>query len=645
MEEASGFAFEKLFEPGYLGPMKLKNRIVKPAMGTNYGTEEGYVSQRLKDYYAQTAHGGPGLVIVEITCVDSPVGKGIGHQLCIDDDRYIPGLSDLAHRVKQNGAKVAIQLHHAGREAKSKKTGLQPVAPSAIHMPWGEMPRELALAEISSVVDHFAKAAKRAKESGFDGVEIHAAHGYLIAQFLSPLSNKRQDEYGGTLENRARILMEIIRAIKELVGQDYPVWCRINGGEYGVEDGFTLSEAQEIARMCQDHGAHALHVSAFGYGSQTLVNIPTSTGHLIPVAREIQKAVNIPVIAVGRITPELGERALRDKSAEFIAMGRALLADPDLPQKLQSGQFNDVRPCIACLSCLHHLLMEDEPVRCSVNAALGQGEVHQIRTAAQRKRVCIIGGGPAGMEAARVAALRGHNVVLYDKGNKLGGQLLAAFNPPRKDRIKPLIDYLNNQIRKLGITLELGKEATPELVQAHKPDTVVLATGGIPLIPKLPGLNKLKVVTAEEVLANNAEVGDKVVIIGGGMVGCETAEYMVDKGKQVTIVEITRRLASKEIIFIRAELLDSLRTKGVKMLTEVKCEGIADKGVILGNQEGKRVTIEADTIVLAAGAQPNIELFHALEGKVPNMYQVGDCVEPRGILEAMDEGFRIGCEI
>lgn len=645
MQAIERFEFENLFRPGRIGKMELKNRIIKPAMGTNYASQDGYVTQPLKDFYSQTARGGAGLVVVEIACVDSPIGKGINHELCIDDDKYIPGLKELAECIKQHGAKAAIQLHHAGREGKSKQTTLQPVGPSAIGTPWGEKPRELSLMEIIRVVTNFAKAAKRAKESGFDGVEIHAAHGYLIAQFLSPASNKRHDAYGGPLENRARILLKIIGATKELVGPSYPLWCRINGCEYGIEDGFTLSEAQEVARMCEDNGAKAIHVSAYGYGAQTLVNLPISSGSLIPLAREIKKVVGIPVIAVGRITPEQGETALRDKSADFISLGRSLLADSDLPQKLQSRQFEDIRPCIACLQCLHSILIKDGPLKCSVNATLGQEVEYKIGRAEQSRQVFIVGGGPAGMEAARVAAMRGHRVVLYDKRTELGGQLIIACKPPRKDRIAPFIDYLKIQVRKLGVKVVLQKEVTAEIVQSAEPEAVVLATGVIPILIEGMDSSNIKIVDAEGVLVGNVEVGDKVIILGGGVVGCETAEFLVDKGKQVTIIEMTKRLALKEVIYIRAELIEALRIKGAKMLMGARYEEISDKGVIVANKEEKKLTIEADTVVVAVGSKANHELWQALEGKVPNLYQIGDCVEPRGILEAIADGFRVGLEI
>jgi len=635
--------FKRLFEPGWIGQMELKNRIVKPPMGTNYASEEGYISQRMKDYYEQTARGGAGLVIVEATCIDSPVGRGLVYQLVIDDDKYIPGLSELARCIHQNGAKAAIQLHHAGREAVSRVTGLQPVAPSAIKTPWGELPRELTIEEIRSIVACFAKAAGRAKRSGFDGVEIHAAHGYLIAQFLSLSSNKREDDYGGSLKNRARILLEILHAVKEPVGQGYPVWGRINGTEYGIEGGFTLSDAREVARMCQDNGADAIHVSTYGYGAQAIAITPDSPGALIPLALGVKQAISLPVIAVGRITPELGEEILNNKSADFIAMGRALVADPDLPRKVQSGGLADIRPCIGCLECFNSILFKDELMTCSVNAAIGGGEEYRVKPVGQSKRVCVIGGGTAGMETARVAALRGHRVVLYEKGHRLGGQLLAACKPPRKGRLKSLIDYLSNQIERLGVKVELGKEATPRLVQATEPEVVVLATGITPLVPEVSGLSKLNVVTAEEVLLDKVEIGDKVVIIGGGMVGCETAEFLADKGKKVTIVEMTKRVASEMVPYKRSHLLNSLRAKGVGIFRGVKGEEVTDKGFII--KDGERQVIEADTVVLAAGAKPDVELFNLLGGKVPYLYRVGDCVEPHRILEAINDGFRIGCKI
>ncbi|MBI4286093.1 MAG: FAD-dependent oxidoreductase [Chloroflexi bacterium] len=634
--------FKRLFEPGLIGQMEIKNRIVKPPMGTNYATPDGFVTPVMKAYYERTAMGGVGLVIVETACVDASLGKSIAHELQISDDKFIPGLSELARCMRRHGAKTAIQLHHAGREALSRFIGTQPVAPSPIASPWGEKPRELTVAEIKAIIGRFVDAAERAKKSGFDGVEIHGAHGYLVSTFLSPFSNKRQDEYGGSLPNRARFLLEIIRGIKARLGTGYPVWARISGAELGISDGITIEESRQVALMCQEAGADAIHVSAHGFGNQITAVLASNPGALIPMAREIKRAVRIPVIAVASISPEVGERALENKDADFVAMGRTLITDPDLPRKVQAGNMADIRPCINCLECFNSVIFKFEAMPCAVNAAIGQeAPAYEVKRAERSKRVCVVGGGPGGMEAARVAALRGHQVVLCEKGPRLGGQIDIASKPPRKEKLLPFAEYLRHQMEELGVKVELDREVTPKLVAAIKPDVVIVATGAVPLGLDIPGLGQLNVVSAEKVLSEAVAVGERVIVIGGGMVGCETADFLAERGKKVTVIEILKRLASGMMPYKRLEVLNSLRARGVIVLTEVKCEEATAKGLVVCDKEGKRQTLEADAIVLAVGAHPDNRLFQALQGKVPEVYQIGDCVAPRLVLNAVAEGFAV----
>ncbi len=358
------FPLEKLFEPARLGEMNLKNRIVMPPMGTNYATQDGYVTDQIKDYYAERARGGVGLVIVEAACVDFPRGKGFIRQLGIDDDRFIPGLRELAQIIRRHGARAAIQLHHGGNASKTSITGLQPVASSPLARPDGDLPKELSIKEIEDIVFRFAKAAERAKKAGFDGVEIHAAHHYLLAQFLSSAWNKRQDAYGGDLKNKARITLEVVRAIREMVGQTYPVWCRINGREFGIKDGITLEETQELAVLLQKAGVNALHISAFAYNNpRSIPPMSVKHGTMIPLAEAVKKVVTIPVIAVGRIDPQTGESALQEGRTDFVAMGRSLIADPELPNKAASGRLKEIVPCIACNHCMECVTELDEPVQ------------------------------------------------------------------------------------------------------------------------------------------------------------------------------------------------------------------------------------------------------------------------------------------
>jgi len=643
----------RLFEPARIRQMELKNRIVMPPMGTNFGTPEGYVTEQMKDYYEERAKGGVGLVTVEVTCIDSPTGKTIARQLVADDDKFIPGLSKLVEVIHRHGAKAVLQLSHAGRGARSTITHTQPVAPSAIPMPFGtlvgyegELPRELTVSEIKDLVGKFGQAAERAKRAGFDGVMPHATGYYLVAQFLSSAANKRQDEYGGELENRARFLLEIIEAIKEAVGEDYPLLCKVSAREFGVGAGITLEEGQQIARMAQEAGVHALEVAGMIWGVSPRLPPPTSErpGSTLPFVEAIKKAVTIPLIAGGRIDPELGERVLQEGKADFIAIGKGLIADPELPQKAASGRMDEIRPCIGCIRCIDSVTAKGEGMMCAVNAAAGSEREYEIGLAERSRRVIVVGGGPAGMEAARVAALRGHQVTLYEKQPKLGGQLLQAIVPPHKTNLPSLIDYLTTQMVKQGVKVDLGTEATPELIEETRPDVVILATGITPLVPAIPGIHRPSVVTARQVL-DGEEVGERIAIIGGGLVGCETAEFLAEQGKMVTVLEVLDEVAARIILALRLLLLSRLADKGVTILTGAKCQELTDSGLAIITREGEKQTIAADSVVLAAGETPNRVLLQRLEGKVPEIYPIGDCVEPGGIAEAIADGCRIGLRI
>jgi len=636
--------FPKLFEPGRIGRLELKNRLVMPPMATNYASKDGSVAQRQIDYYEERAKGGVGLVIVEITCVDSPVGKGTVRQICIDDDRFIPDLSRLAAAIKQHGAKAAIQIHHAGRQTSARFTGHQPVAPSPISVPGSEQPRELTSEEIAALVAKFAEAAERAKKAGFDGVEIHGAHGYLISEFLSPLSNHRQDAYGGSIENRARFLLEVIEAIRERVGRDYPVWCRLSAMEIGAEGGITLEETQVVAQLAEKAGVDAIHVSAHTVGPARRPPLAQPPCSFVPLAEGVKKVVSIPVITVGRIPPELGEDVLGDGKADFISIGRPLLADPHLLQKVAMGRTEDIRPCLYCLTCLDSMNWRKEGVCCVVNPTLGREREYELKPTGSPKKVVVVGGGPGGMEAARVAALREHKVALFDEADELGGQLLLAAKPPFKDTIETFRKYLVGQMTKLGVELRLRQRFNADMLNELKPDAVVLATGVKPFIPQIPGIQSKKVIQANEVLAG-AETGERVAVIGGELVGCETALYLVERGKKVTIMRRGPELATKVHQFIREPLLGRLKYRGVSMLTGVEYEEITEAGVAIRTGAGERKVVEADTVVLAAGAVPDTELLSVLQGRVAQVFSVGDCVEPRGIREAVEEGYRAGLDI
>lgn len=487
----------------------------------------------------------------------------------------------------------------------------------------------------------------RAQKAGFDGVEIHGAHGYLIDQFLSRASNQRQDFYGGDLRHRARLLIEILEAVRKRAGNDFPVWCRLNGREYGIAEGTTLEESRKIAHMAEDAGAAAIHVSAAGPQSPVNLTSPTFVPAVIAdLAAEIKKGVGVPVIAVGRITPEAGERILAEGQADLIAIGKGLLADPNLPNKWASGRLEDITPCIVCMACRDDLRSPAvSGIRCQVNAALGKEEEYQIFPAKKAKKILVIGGGPAGMEAARVAALRGYQVGLWEKSSRLGGQLIQAVIPPHKDRIEPLIRYFLDQLKKLGVRIESGKVATAAKVEEFQPEVVVCATGIKATVPEIRGLSQANVVQAGDVLEGKVKVGDKVVIIGGELVGCETAEFLAEKGKKVTVTRRGPEMALKVEGVLRPFFLQRLLEKGVTLLTNIHYNEVTAQGLVVTTKDNEKKVIEADTIVLAAGSIPDQELYQEIKGRTAEVYLAGDCVEPRKIRDAIADGYRIGLEI
>jgi 2,4-dienoyl-CoA reductase-like NADH-dependent reductase (Old Yellow Enzyme family)/thioredoxin reductase len=648
-------SFERLFQPIRLGTMEVKNRLALTPMATNFSSKDGFVTDKLKAYYTERARGGAGLVMVEESCVDAPVGKGGAFQLYIDDDKCLPGLTELAGAIHQNGAKAAIQLHHAGRFAATRYTGCQPVAPSAIAGMGGDLPRELSVPEIEAIVDRFAQSAERAKRAGFDGIEIQTCHGYLLTNFLSADSNKRQDAYGGPLTGRAKIVLDIVRAVKHRVGESYPVWVRLTMQEFHTDNGINMEEAKQLALWLEEAGIVALNLTAdhyranFGMAWQVpgekLPRPPAAHSHafMAPLAEEIKRVVNMPVMLVGCMNPDAGEQAISEGKIDMVVMARPLLADPEIPNKAASDRLDEIRPCIGCFKCREQFLV-DKSVECSVNYSAGREYEDLILPVGTRKRVTVVGGGPAGLEAARVAASRGHEVVLFEKEGSLGGQLLAAAIPPYKGVLTELINYFKSQVDRLGIRVESGGEVSSEDILKTKPDAVVIAAGVMRSRPEIQGIEMPKVVDAVEVLSGRADAGDTVVVLGGGEVGCETAEFLADRGKKVTVVEMLDSLAAGMERTHKQFLLNRLNLRGVTMLVKTRGIEVRPEGLMVSDDAGEKVLV-ADTVVVAAGVKPNKHLYGELSGKVAEIYSVGDCVEPRSIHEAIAEGFQAACKI
>lgn len=641
-------AYSKIFEPFKLGRMQLKNRIVLPPMGTGLGEPGGFVSQRTIDYYEARAQGGTGLIIVEGSAPG--VKCNFGNQLCLGTDRHIEGWKKLAEAVHKHDAKIAVQLMHAGTELwDGQPVQVSPSAVICLHRNIGingKPPHELTVDEIQERVQWYADAARRAKEAGLDGVEMHGAHQYIIASFLSSASNVRTDKYGGTPENKARFAVEILQAVRKAVGPEYPVWIRLNAAEYGVPNGVTIEETKRIVPMLVNAGAEAIHVSAYGAGSfATKAPISDTPGAILPLAVEVKKVTKVPVIAVGRLDFETGEQALKDGKADLIALGRRLLADPELPKKTIENRLNDIRPCIGCMECIDRRPNRVPGTMCTINPAAGKEREYRIQPASKVKTVVVVGSGPAGLEAARVAALRGHKVILFEKEQKLGGLLNVAALPPNKSDLLPFTESLILQTRKAGVEIKLDTAANWELIKEIKPDAVIIAAGGSPMTPQIQGLDIRNALFAQDVLSGKARTGQNVVILGGGQVGCETGYYLANMGKKAIIIEILPRMAGDMGMMTRRRLMDGLRGKQVALLTETKCEEVKTDSVIVSSSEGRKTIRPVDTIVIAVGYKANDDLYKALEEKVLELYRIGDSSQPRGIREAMTEGYRIGLSL
>jgi 2,4-dienoyl-CoA reductase-like NADH-dependent reductase (Old Yellow Enzyme family)/thioredoxin reductase len=645
---------QRLFEPIMIGKMELKNRIMMAAMVSNFSTKDGFVTDRLKSYHANIARGGCALNVTEASYV-SPEGKRIAFGLGAYDDKLIPGLRGLADSVHGVGGKLSLQIFHGGRECSSEITGLPPIGPSSLVSRFRaitkkiEMPRAMTLEEVERMVAKFGDAGGRARAAGFDAVEIHAAHGYLITQFLSPYSNKRMDRYGGDVIGRSTFLLEILRDIKKKAGADFPVIVKLNINDH-VEGGIVPEEAKVTARLVAEAGADAIIASVGLHESRPYMMIPPMS---IPDfcnihhAAMIKEHVRVPVAAIGRIIdPERAAKVIEEGKADLVALGRALLSDPEWPKKAQEGRFDDIRQCIGCnqgcIDAIHKMM----PFTCLQNPVIGREKEFEVRKAEKPKKVIVIGGGPAGLEAARVAALRNHQVTIYEKEAELGGQIRIGRLPPHRDELGKVTDYLIRQVKKLGVHLELGKEGSPEMVRNLNGDVIVIATGSVPLVPEIEGIDHKGVFYAADAISGKVSVGQRVVIVGAGLVGLETADLLVEQGKEVIILEMLDLIASDSGNANRIYFEEKFREKPVEIILGAKVTRIDEDGVVYTQRSWPRKILGVDTVILATGATANDSLWKAVKHKkIANTFAVGDCLQARNAMDAIYEGAKIGREI
>ena len=633
-----------LFSPFTLKGRKLKNRCVVPAMVTNYCHVDGTVTETFTAYHEAKARGGFGMIITEDFAVD-PRGKGFRGLPGLWHDGQIPGFAEFTRRIHAHGTAVIAQIYHCGRQTSRSVIDCQPWAPSAIPCPFSpDMPHEMTVEEIRDVVRNFGDCARRAEAAGFDGIEIHGAHGYLIAQFMSPYSNKRTDAYGGNLQNRLRFALEVIRDIRSKVSADFIVGYRISADEF-VTGGRTVEDTRVIVPMLEDAGIDYVHVSAGVYRSFDAVIPSMYRRHawIADLAEEVKRVTSLPVITVGRINdPRIAESLIALGKADLVAMGRQSLCDPETPNKAREGRFDDIRTCIACHhGCVGNLLANN-PIRCILNPALGrETEFLPLEKAPAPKNVMIIGAGPAGLQAAITAAARGHHVTVYEKRRWAGGQFRLGAVPPSKGEIVNFINWQLKQASDLGVHIVYGTEVTPDTVRMAAPDAVIAAPGSVTSVPPIPGTDRKIVVTAHDVLEGLADTGARVVVIGGGCVGTETANHLASNLKNVTLVEMLEAVATDEAIVPRWDLLADVKKNNVDIRTGARVKEITDSGVIImvGDREE---FLSADTVVLATGAHPLTVLTDKLRAEGCPLIVIGDGVKTGLAGEAIEQGFLAG---
>ena len=681
-----------LASPASIGNLKLRNRMIMAAMGSNFASEDGHTTEQLTAYYEKRAQGGIGLIILETSAITWPAGASMPNMIGFSKDEFIPNLKSLTQRIHQHGSKIAAQLNHSGKIAQEDVIAGRPIPVPSIPKsepsdmfglltqdeimnfikaggPDGKGPRyhELSADEIQQEVQHFVDAAKRAKAANFDAIEIHAGHGYLISSFLSPAVNKRTDEYGGTPEKRAKLLVDIISQIKIQL-KDFPVLVRLDANEYRIENGITPDDFLITASMAQDAGADAIDVSAYGNTSKgiafTEAPLVHEPGGFLNFVKMAKKELTIPIIAVGRIELDVAEKGLRNNEYDFLAMGRKILADPDLPNKIISGREQLIRPCIYCYVCVSQIFI-NKPMMCAVNSQLGNEHRNEniIHSTADQKRILVIGAGPSGMESARLLAMQGHDVEIWEKDNDIGGTVRVAalaYEPNGR-----LINYLKNSLDELNVTIKLRTLATSKSVQDFNPDHVIVAVGANRNAPSIKGKNNRNVFDGEELrgllFGSDAQaikklsliqqlilkvgratqllrnifalrflskiwmpIAKNIVVIGGDLVGLELAEFLVERGRTVTVLEPSGSLGPNLSIVRRSRVVHMLKEHKVDLLTNVTIKEIDGQEVIFDHEEAQK-SLQADQVIIALGADTNSELSDELTNLNMPHTSIGDC--------------------